>query len=486
MFGRRLLNNKHKLTNEFKQPVNNYKSNYSLNQKLNEDIKFNEENESDINFKNEINNKIDSNQNNKDYNYNDYNNKDSNNYKNNDYDYNLNDYNNENKKKKKSVIVNKSSNFFTFSSGINLNEENENESKGIYDINSSSGNFLKDNFSSQKYIENGAKKNKNELDHIFAPLTQDEITKIKSEKNNQKNNYINNNSKKFIPKKINLEEFNAKNQEIIDNYSKKNTKIKNNDEIELNLEEEDPYCNLDESSCEMQKISKKKFKLMDKLGIDLEDETDLNKDIDKIINDKVERIKEVKDHQRKCLLVENLDGLYGKSQNPNDILKDIYTTLNDENGDSEYEEEIDKWEKAQFKSGIRLNQLNLNEDFYAKNNNNEINLNYKYNNLYEKLNKKEGIGFDELISDVGQIVERDKTLLSNYVNKKNDYNIELNKIIDNEKKLEKDLNFYINQYCELKKKLYNILQEKQDDNNDKKDNSNANNEFKLDKFYISE
>ena len=236
----------------------------------------------------------------------------------------------------------------------------------------------------------------------------------------------------------------------------------------------------------MQKISKKKFKLMDKLGIDLEDETDLNKDIDKIINDKVERIKEVKDHQRKCLLVENLDGLYGKSQNPNDILKDIYTTLNDENGDSEYEEEIDKWEKAQFKSGIRLNQLNLNEDFYAKNNNNEINLNYKYNNLYEKLNKKEGIEFDELISDVGQIVERDKTLLSNYVNKKNDYNIELNKIIDNEKKLEKDLDFYINQYCELKKKLYNILQEKQDDNNDKKDNSNANNEFKLDKFYISE
>ena len=222
-----------------------------------------------------------------------------------------------------------------------------------------------------------------------------------------------------MPKKINLEEFNAKNKEIIDNYSKKNPKIKNNDEIELNLEEEDPYSNLDESLCEMQKIiSKKKFKLIDKLGIDLEDEQDLNKDIDKIINDKVERIKEVKGHQRKCLLVENLDGLYGKSQNPNDILKDIYTTLNDENGDSEYEEEIDKWEKAQFKSGIKLNQLNLNDEFYSKNNNNEINLNYKYNNLYEKLNKKGGIEFDELINDVSQIVERDKSLLTNYVNKK--------------------------------------------------------------------
>ena len=62
----------------------------------------------------------------------------------------------------------------------------------------------------------------------------------------------------------------------------------------------------------------------------------------------------------------------------------------------------------------------------------------------------------------------------------------MNKIIDNEKKLEKEIDFYIEQYSQLKKKLYNILQEKQDDNNDKKDNSNANNEFKLDKFYISE
>ena len=196
MYGRRLLNNKHKLTNEFKQPINNNKPYYSINQQLNEDIKFNEENESEFNFKNEIKNKIDNNQCNKDYNSNEYN------------DYKTNDYNNEIKKKKKSVIVNKSSNFFTFSSGININEENENENKGIYDINSTSGNFLKDNFSSQKYFENGTKKNKNEIDHIFAPLTQDEITKIKSEKNNQKNY----NSKKFVPKKINLEEFNAKNK----------------------------------------------------------------------------------------------------------------------------------------------------------------------------------------------------------------------------------------------------------------------------------
>ena len=218
---------------------------------------------------------------------------------------------------------------------------------------------------------------------------------------------------------------------------------------------------------------------MDKLGIDLEDE-DLNKDIDKIIKDKVDRIKEVKDHQRKCLLVENLDGLYGKSQNPNDIIKGIYSTLNDENGDSEYEEEIDKWEKAQFKSGIKLNQLNLNDEFYSKNNNNEINLNYKYNNLYEKLNKKEGIEFDELTYDISQIVERDKSLLYNYVNKKNDYSIELTKIINNEQKLEKELNFYINQYSELKKRLINILQDKIEDIN------NNNKEIKLDKFYVSE
>ena len=195
--------------------------------------------------------------------------------------------------------------------------------------------------------------------------------------------------------------------------------MKNNDELDFNLEnEEDPYAIEEESSCEYKKIPKNKMKLIDKLGIDLEEETEINKDIDKIIKDKVDRIKEVKEHQRKCLLVENLDGLYGKSQNPNDIIRGIYDTLNEENDDSEYEEEIDKWEKAQFKSGIKLNQLNLNNDFYSQNKNNEIDNNFRNNNLYEKLNKKEGLDFDNLINNLTQIVERDKNLLYNYVNKK--------------------------------------------------------------------
>ena len=279
--------------------------------------------------------------------------------------------------KKKSVNVNKSGNFFGFSSGITLNENDE-ERRGIYDINSSSGNFLRDTFSTQNYYEQGKKKD-NETDHIFAPLTQEDMKKINTEKNNSKNNY---NSNKFRPKKIDLKEFNEMNQQRINNYNNKISKLKNQDDIELNLEEEDPYCD-DESSGEgVPKMSKKQYKLMDKLGIDLEDEN-LDNDINNIIKDKVDRIKEVKDHQRKCVLVENLDGLYGRSQNPDDIVRGIYSTLNDENDDSEYEQEIDKWEKAQFKSGIKLNHLNLNEDFYNKNNNNEINFNIKYNNLYE-------------------------------------------------------------------------------------------------------
>ena len=452
MFGRRLLNNKHKLNNDFKPPMNN-KLSFNKNQKMNEEIKFNEEKESILNVDKEK--------------------KDINNNNNNNI---YNEKKDEVKEKKKSVIVNKSGCFFNFSSGITLEEDNE--KRGIYDINSTSGNFLKNTFSSQSNYEGGSKKKDNELEHIFAPLTQEEILKLNNDKNNKKNNNYQNN--KFQPKKLNLKEFNEMNQNIINNYSKKSTKMKNNDEIELNLEDDDPYCNLDESSCENQKIPKSKLKLMDKLGIDLEDE-DPNNDFNNIIKDKVDRIKEVKEHQRKCLLVENLDGLYGKSQNPDDIIKGIYNTLNDENDDSEYEEEIDKWEKAQFKSGIKLNQLNLNDDFYAKNNNNDINLNYKYNNIYEKLNKKEGIEFDELINDISQIVDRDKNLLYNYVNKKNDCNIELNKIISNEKKLEKELDFYINQYCELKKKLINTLQDKENDiyNEETK-------EIKIDKFYVSE
>ena len=302
------------------------------------------------------------------------------------------------------------------------------------------------------------------------------MKKINTENYNNKGNKIKGN--KFIPKNIDLEQFNQTNMDIINKFSSKSKILKNNDELDFNLEnEEGPYALDEESSGEFKKIPKNKMKLIDKLGIDLEEETAINKDIDDIIKDKVDRIKEVKQHQRKTLLQENLDGLYGKSQNPNDILRGIYDTLNEENDDSEYEEEIDKWEKAQFKSGIKLNQLNLNNEFYSQNKSNEIDNNFRYNNLYEKLNKKEGLEFDDLINNLNQIVERDKNLLYNYVNKKNDYNIELNKINQNKKKLESELERYIKQYNELKKFLVNVIEEKNEANI---------NDIDLDKFYVSD
>ena len=450
MFGRRLLNNKqHRINTEQKSIINN---NSFLNKKkkdLNDEIKFNAEKELDLDLIND--NKI------KEYN---------------NYDNTKNDL----KEKKKSVIVNKAGNFLSFSSGITLDEEAENQKRGIYDINSTSGNFLRDNFSSQKYYEGNIKKN-SDIDHFFAPLTQEDMKKINTDNFNNKGNKIKGN--KFIPKNIDLEQFNQTNKDIINKFSAKSKALKNNDELDFNLEneEEDPYAMDEESSGEFKKIPKNKMKLIDKLGIDLEEETAINKDIDDIIKDKVDRIKEVKQHQRKTLLQENLDGLYGKSQNPNDILRGIYDTLNEENDDSEYEEEIDKWEKAQFKSGIKLNQLNLNNEFYSQNKSSEIDNNFRYNNLYEKLNKKEGLEFDDLINNLNQIVERDKSLLYNYINKKNDYNIELNKINQNKKKLESELERYIKQYNELKKFLVNIIEEKNETNI---------NDIDLDKFYVSD
>ena len=449
MFGRRLLNNKHQRINNDSKPFNNKTNNKS--KIFDEEIKFNEEKEEDLPFVKENNNKNDINKipentNNK----------------------------NEVKEKKKSVIVNRAGNFLSFSSGITLNEENENEKRekrGIYDLDSTTGNFLKDNFSSQKYYEGTTKKN-SDIDHFFAPLTQEDLQKINDNKKAKPK------SNKFIPKEIDLDKFNQSNIDIINKYSQKTKKINNNDELEFNLSnEDDPYAIEDESSGEIKKIPKNKMKLINKLGIDLEDETELNKDIDNIIKDKVDRIKEVKQHQRKCLLVENLDGLYGKSQNPNDILRGIYDTLNDENNDSEYEEEIDNWENAQFKSGIKLNQLNLNNDFNSAYKTNEIDNNFKYQNLYDKLMKNKELEYDELINNYSQIVERDKSLLHNYVNKKNDYNIELNKILNNKKKLEDDLDRYIKQYNELKKFLIKIIEEKEDTNI---------NDIDLDKFYVSD
>ena len=455
MFGRRLLNNKqHRINTESKSIINN---NSFLNKKkkdLNDEIKFNAEKELDSDLIND--NKIK-----------EYNNLDNN--------FQINTKN-DLKEKKKSVIVNKAGNFLSFSSGITLDEEAENQKRGIYDINSTSGNYLRDNFSSQKYYEGNIKKN-SDIDHFFAPLTQEDMKKINTDNFNNKGNKIKGN--KFIPKNIDLEQFNQTNKDIINKFSTKSKALKNNDELDFNLEneEEDPYAIDEESSGEFKKIPKNKMKLIDKLGIDLEEETAINKDIDDIIKDKVDRIKEVKQHQRKTLLQENLDGLYGKSQNPNDILRGIYDTLNEENDDSEYEEEIDKWEKAQFKSGIKLNQLNLNNEFYSQNKSSEIDNNFRYNNLYEKLNKKEGLEFDDLINNLNQIVERDKSLLYNYVNKKNDYNIELNKINQNKKKLESELERYIKQYNELKKFLVNIIEEKNETNI---------NDIDLDKFYVSD
>ena len=436
MFGRRLLNNKQHRTNNNNSFQNDKKRN------TNEEILFNEEKETNLELNNDFNNRQDIKNNNK----------------------------NEMNDKKKSVIVNKGGNFLSFSSGITLNEEDENSKRGIYDINS--GNFLKDNFSSQKNYEGNIKKS-SDIDHFFAPLTQEDLQKI----NNNKINKTKGN--KYKPKEIDLDKFNQSNIDIINKYSQKQKKIKNEDELDfiLEKEEDDPYAIDEESSGEFKKIPKNKMKLIDKLGIDLEEETQINKDIDAIIKDKVDRIKEVKQHQRKTLIQENLDGLYGKSQNPNDILRGIYDTLNDENNDSEYEEEIDRWEKAQFKSGIKLNQLNLNNEFYSQNKNNELNNNFKYNNLYDKLNKKEGLDFDDLVNNLSQIVERDKGLLYNYVNKKNDYDIELNKINKNKMKFESDLERYIKQYNELKKFLVNIIEEKNETNI---------NDIELDKFYVSD
>ena len=458
MFGRRLLNNKqHRINNEPKSYINN--NNYNFNndiRKFSDEIKFNEEKDTDLVLNNEYKANVE--------------------IKNDKIKDNINK-NNEVKEKKKSVIVNKAGNFLSFSSGITLEEENENEKRGIYDINSTSGNFLKDNFSSQKDYEGKTKKN-SDIDHFFAPLTQEDLQKINTDNYNNKKSK--NKGNKFIPKKIDLDNFNQSNMDIINKFSQKSKNLKNNDELDFNLEnEEDPYAVDDESSGEIKKIPKNKMKLIDKLGIDLEEENQINKDIDDIIKDKVDRIKEVKQHQRKTLLQENLDGLYGKSQNPNDILRGIYDTLNDENNDSEYEEEIDKWEKAQFKSGIKLNQLNLNNEFYSQNKSNEIDNNFKYKNLYEKLFKKEGLEFDVLVHNFSQIVERDKELFNNYVNKKNDYNIELSKINQNKKKLENELERYIKQYNELKKLLVKIIEDKNDTNINVDD-------IDLDKFYVSD
>ena len=326
----------------------------------------------------------------------------------------------------------------------NINQDKNFEKEIInmanIDKNSKTDNFLNDNFYSEKQ-EDKNNSNIKELNSIFSPITQEQI-----QKNNIKKN----------------------------NYEKPKI-LKNNDEIKFNININENYSDKESDNSEFEKPRPKNYKAekLKKIMDDIVDSSDENNLTNLIVKDKVAKIKEIKEHQRKCLLQENLDGLYGKSQNPNEIIKGIYNTIEGDENDSELEEEINNWEKAQFKSGVKLGGLNMDKQFGNK----EIFINNKNNKLYEKINKGNYLDFDELMNDVYQGVDKNKNLMNNFENKKNEYNSEIEKINEIELKLKDSLNFYINQYYDVKKKLINIMQGR---------NDNENKESNIEEFYLSD
>ena len=199
---------------------------------------------------------------------------------------------------------------------------------------------------------------------------------------------------------------------------------------------------------------------------------DNDEEFNKILKDKIEAIKKVKENQRKNLIQENEDGLYGQSKGPKEILKDIYKMVNNENFSDEDDNEnmIYEWEKEQFKSGMNVNKKKKVMDNIKDKDNFENKLNKLFLNV-DKVNL-ENVKNNILI-DIND--NRDK--IDKYNGSSKNYSEDLEKIILNENKFKNKINFYIEQYFSLKNLLINTIKEEEGEEFENK------NDF--DEYYIS-
>ena len=188
-------------------------------------------------------------------------------------------------------------------------------------------------------------------------------------------------------------------------------------------------------------------------------ESEAEDEEDKIIKDKIKRIKEIKEHQRKCLLQENEDGLYGKGATPKEMIKEIYNIIEENNGENEFNNElesdnekmINKWENEQYKSGLNLNNIKRPVEH-----NEEENVEEMLNALSEKVlgNKDD---FNVILRNIDEEIKKDKQTVSIVDMRKKEYQSEIVQIIKNESVIKEKLGLYINQYYKVKNEILKLI-----------------------------
>lgn len=280
--------------------------------------------------------------------------------------------------------------------------------------------FLQDTFLSQKQ-----KRSQEEIDHenqIFSPFVQE---------------------LDFVP----LPSYNT-GKGVFNNLSS------NNEEISFNVDNKSEERDTENIPLERNDV--------------IEEKNEDEDEVDKIVKDKISKIKEIKEHQRKCLLQENEDGLYGKSTTPKQMIREIYSYF-EENGDeekmyndeieSENEEMVKKWENEQYRSGININKIK-NDSIEHIN----YNIEQYLQKLSEKLfqNKKDENDCDEynkVLNSLQSDIEKDKETITFIQKRKKDYKSEIEKIESNEELIKSKIEFYINQYEKIKNIIYTLIQE---------------------------
>lgn len=177
-----------------------------------------------------------------------------------------------------------------------------------------------------------------------------------------------------------------------------------------------------------------------------------------IIHDKIKQIKEFKDHQRKCLLQENEDNLYGKSKAPKDMLNDIYQLISEnaiksEDSESENEKMITQWENEQYKSGVNTNKIKVEHNQSVGDDDSKENM----NDVFNKIRKKMDIDVNSILSCIQSELMRIEGDLEYYRKKNSSYQEEISNIKNNESIIDNKIEFYIDQYFKLKNVFFDLL-----------------------------
>lgn len=191
-------------------------------------------------------------------------------------------------------------------------------------------------------------------------------------------------------------------------------------------------------------------------------------DNDKIIKEKIKLIKEIKEHQRKCLLQENEDGLYGKGATPKEMIKEIYSIIEEKDDINNYTNEIEsdnekminKWENEQYKSGLNLNNIKRPVE-HSK----EENLEDVLNTLSDKIlgNKDD---YNTILRNIDEEIKKDKQTVNIVDMRKKEYQSEIVQIKKNEFIIKEKLDKYINQYYKVKNEILKLIDENDDDDED--------------------